>query len=51
MQAFIRRCQWKGSAPPRIADAVVNDVWEARAAGRKMDWRQAMTSRGSPFVI
>ncbi|BEI80819.1 hypothetical protein CcaverHIS002_0113480 [Cutaneotrichosporon cavernicola] len=49
--AFIRRCQWKGSAPPRIADAIVQEVWEARAAGRTMDWRTALVARGSPLVI
>ncbi|CAK9785084.1 unnamed protein product [Cutaneotrichosporon oleaginosum] len=51
VRAFIRRCQWKGSAPPRIAEAVVQEVWEARAAGRNMDWRSAMVARGSPMVI
>jgi hypothetical protein len=49
--AFIRRCQWKGSAPPRLAEAVVQEVWEARAAERNMDWRAAMIARGSPMII
>ncbi|WWD02341.1 hypothetical protein V865_000380 [Kwoniella europaea PYCC6329] len=48
---FIRRCQWKGSASPRIAEQVVERVWSLRDEGKDERWRGVLTELGCPLMI
>lgn len=48
---FVRMCQWKGSAGPRTAEKVVEDVWAARDAGKESGWREVMQAIGGPLII
>ncbi|KAL1411732.1 hypothetical protein Q8F55_002698 [Vanrija albida] len=42
---IIQRCQWKHSAPPRIAEVVVKAAWEGK------DWQTSLRERGCPLLI
>jgi hypothetical protein len=48
---FVKGAQWKGSAMPRLAQAIVEDVWEDRDAGGTRTWRDFVMMRGSPIIV
>ncbi|WWC63881.1 uncharacterized protein I303_106486 [Kwoniella dejecticola CBS 10117] len=48
---FIDKCQWKGSAGPRIAEKVVRTIWERRDAGIATDCVQVTMELGSPLLV
>ncbi|WVW85894.1 hypothetical protein I302_107932 [Kwoniella bestiolae CBS 10118] len=49
--AFVKRCQWKGSASPRIAEQVVETVWSRRDEGKMERWRDVLTELGCPLMV
>ncbi|WVF69417.1 hypothetical protein IAT40_004194 [Kwoniella sp. CBS 6097] len=48
---YIRRCQWKGSASPRIAEQVVETVWVRRDEGKDDRWREVLAELGCPLMV
>jgi hypothetical protein len=49
--AFIKRCQWKGSASPRICEELMTAIWARRDATGRGTWREEMRERSCPFII
>lgn len=50
---FVRRCRWKGAAAPRLAQEIVEKVWDARSRDDKSSstWRLVLKQLGSPIII
>ena len=52
MSAFIKGAQWKGSAMPLIAEAVVEEVWRDTDSGESSKtWRTCVLARGGPIIL
>ncbi|OWZ44051.1 hypothetical protein C361_03389 [Cryptococcus neoformans Tu259-1] len=48
---FIRRCQWKGSACPQIAEKMVETIWDRKERGMNCTWSQVALEMGTPLLI
>lgn len=50
-RAFAESAQIRGSAAPRIAREIVEEVWQQADLGNKRSWVDCMRERGCPVLI
>lgn len=51
IRAYVARTQCRGSAGPRIAGEIIQEVWDLAAKGTRKDYMQCLEERGFPVLI